>query len=130
MCIQNRMLLYNANNIFVCLCYLCSLFCDFWIPLKLCRIQCRHNSVIVYSSSICFIPVWVSFFCQTKNGIFRRTKQLLVAIDFHSMGEKNTIKVNGYQKLFGYQHSSKYLFFFFLSSTEETHTGLEQLECK
>ncbi len=28
--------------------------------------------------------------------------------DFHSM-EKNTMEVNGYQQLFGYQHSSKYL---------------------
>ncbi len=30
--------------------------------------------------------------------------QFTVAIDFHSM-EKNTMEVNGYRKLFGYQHT-------------------------
>ncbi len=34
------------------------------------------------------------------------TKKLTVAIDFHSI-EKNTMEVNGYRQLFGYQHSSK-----------------------
>ncbi len=29
------------------------------------------------------------------------TKQLLVAIDFHSLPQ-NTVEVNGYQQLFGY----------------------------
>ncbi len=28
-----------------------------------------------------------------------------IAIDFHSMGGKNTMEVNGYRQLFGYQHS-------------------------
>ncbi len=36
-------------------------------------------------------------------------KHLLVAIDFHSV-EKNTMEVNDYQQLFGWQHSSKYHF--------------------
>ncbi len=38
------------------------------------------------------------------------TKQLLVAIDFCSMGRKNknTIEVNYYIQMFGYQHSPKY----------------------
>ncbi len=35
------------------------------------------------------------------------TKQLPVAIDLHSMGKKNTMEVNGYHQLFGYQHSKK-----------------------
>ncbi len=34
------------------------------------------------------------------------TKELPVAIHLHSM-EKNTMEVNGYQQLFGYQHSRK-----------------------
>ncbi len=38
------------------------------------------------------------------------TKQLTVAIDFHSE-ERNTMEVNGYRQLSGYQHYSKYLFF-------------------
>ncbi len=38
-------------------------------------------------------------------------KQLLVATDFHRMKKlKNTMEVNGYQLLSGYQHSSKILF--------------------
>ncbi len=40
------------------------------------------------------------------------TKQLTVAIDFHSE-ERNTMEVNGYRQLSGYQHYSKYLFFLF-----------------
>lgn len=37
------------------------------------------------------------------------TKRLLVPTDFHSMEREKKIQstVNGYQKLFGYQHSSK-----------------------
>ncbi len=35
-------------------------------------------------------------------------QQLTVPIDFHSM-EKNIMEVNGYQQMFGYQHSPKYL---------------------
>ncbi len=42
-------------------------------------------------------------------------KQLTVTIDFHSM-EKNTMQVNGYQQLFGFQHPLKYLH---LCSSEE-----------
>ncbi len=34
------------------------------------------------------------------------TKQLPLAIHLHSM-ETNTMEVNGYQQLFGYQHSRK-----------------------
>ncbi len=46
---------------------------------------------------------------NTKEDILKKvTKQVMVAIDFHSMG-KNTMEVNGYQQMFGYQHSSKYL---------------------
>jgi len=44
-----------------------------------------------------------------------------VAIDFHTWEKK----INGYFQLSGYQHSLKYLL---LHSTEETHTGLEQLK--
>jgi len=42
--------------------------------------------------------------------------QLTVAI------RKNTMEVNGYRQLSGYQHSLKYLL---LCSTEESHTGLD-----
>ncbi len=35
------------------------------------------------------------------------TNQLTEAIDFNSI-EKNTMEVNGYRQLFGYQHSSKF----------------------
>ncbi len=35
-------------------------------------------------------------------------KQLLAPIDFHMKEEKNAIEINGDQKLFGFQHSSKY----------------------
>ncbi len=46
-------------------------------------------------------------------------------IDFHSM-DKNTMEVNGYRQLFGYQHSSKYLL---LCLTEErvNYDGIFQL---
>jgi len=27
-----------------------------------------HNSVIIYSPSSCFKPVWISFFCWTHKG--------------------------------------------------------------
>ncbi len=50
------------------------------------------------------------------------TKQLTVAIDFHSMG-KNTMEVSGYRQLFGYQHSSKCV-----QQKKEIHIGLEQVE--
>ncbi len=46
------------------------------------------------------------------------TRQLTVAIDFHSM-DKNTIEVNGCRQLFAQQHSSKYII---LCSTEEMHS--------
>ncbi len=36
------------------------------------------------------------------------TEQLLVSIEFHSLG-KHTMEVNGDQELFGYQASTKYL---------------------
>ncbi len=35
------------------------------------------------------------------------TKQLMVAIDFHSIFFY-TVEVNGYRQMFGFQHSSKY----------------------
>ncbi len=44
----------------------------------------------------------MSFFCWAQKKIFRRmlvTKQLTVAIDFHSK-EKNTTEVNGFRELF------------------------------
>ncbi len=44
----------------------------------------------------------------------------IVAIDFHSIFF-HTMEVNGYQQLFGNQHSSKYL----LCSTEERKSGFE-----
>ncbi len=46
------------------------------------------------------------------------TKHLTVAIDFHSI-EKNTMEINGYHQLFGFQHSSKYLL---LCSAEERNS--------
>ncbi len=36
------------------------------------------------------------------------TKWMTAPIDFHSMGEKNTVKVNDYHQLFGNQHSTKH----------------------
>ncbi len=42
------------------------------------------------------------------------TKQLLVAIDFHSM-EKNTIEVSGYQQLFGYILQNIFSFHFWIN---------------
>ncbi len=50
-------------------------------------------------------------FYSSKNSEKSRilvAKQLTVAIDFHNM-KKNTMEVNGYLQIFGYQHSFKYL---------------------
>ncbi len=44
--------------------------------------------------------------------------QLMETIDFHCTG-KNTMEVNGYRQLSGYQHSSEYLI---LRSTEERNS--------
>ncbi len=67
---------------------------------------------MIYSPSSFSKPVWVSFFRWTQK-IFTWiciTKELLVAIDVHSMG-KNTIEVNGYQQLFGSaEESNSYRF--------------------
>ncbi len=81
----------------------CLFFGSCWIVLgyliqkgKFC-----HN----YSPLSCSEPVWVSFNCWTRKKIFLRmfvTKQLMVPIDFHSMGKKNTMEVNGCCQLFGY----------------------------
>ncbi len=38
------------------------------------------------------------------------TKQLMVAIDFHSIFFFHSMQVNGYQQLFVCEHSSKYIF--------------------
>ncbi len=59
----------------------------------------------------------VSFLCSLQKKIFWRTKQLLVAIDFHR--ERNTMEVNGDLQLFDYQLSSKYLL---LCSALERHS--------
>ncbi len=44
--------------------------------------------IVIFSPSICSKPVWISFSCWMQKKIFWRmfvTKQLTVAIDFHSM---------------------------------------------
>ncbi len=46
---------------------------------------------------------------------------LRVAIDFHSVFIP--MEINGYERLLGYQHSSK--IFFFVHQKTETHTGLK-----
>ncbi len=81
----------------------CLFFGSCWIVLGY-LIQkgkfCHH-----YSPLSCTEPVWVSFNCWTRKKIFLRmfvTKQFTVPIDFHSMGEKNTMEVNGCRQLFGY----------------------------
>ncbi len=86
----------------------------------------NENSVINYSPSCYCNPVWVTFSCWTQHTFFWRmlvTKQL-VAVDFKSMEKKSTLEVSGYQQLFGYQHSSKYVI---LWSTEDIYTCLEQV---
>jgi len=50
---------------------------------------------------------------------FERPKQLLAPIALHSMKEKSTMEVNGQQKLFGWENSSKYLL---LCSTEQRNS--------
>ncbi len=62
---------------------------------------------------------------NTKEMILKNVvmKQLLVTIHLQKSGQ-NTTEANGYQKRFGYPHSSKYLL---LCSTD---TGLEQHEGK
>ncbi len=51
------------------------------------------------------------------------TKHLTVAIDFHFVGEKYTMEVNGSVNC--YQQSSEYIFF---QWKKVIHTGLEQVE--
>ncbi len=53
--------------------------------------------------------------------------KLLLKLDFHNIFY--TMEVNGDQQLLGYHHSSKYLLLKKeTQETQETHTGLEQLE--
>ncbi len=67
----------------------------------------------------------MSFFLllNTKEDILKNVENQTVAIDFHSM-EKNTVEVFGNQKLFNYQHSSKYIR---LCSTEERNSTWKTL---
>jgi len=53
--------------------------------------------VIIYSPSSCSKPVCISFSCWTQKWIFWTiwAKQLMGPIDFHSMGKKNSMEVNG-----------------------------------
>lgn len=53
------------------------------------------------------------------------TKKLMEPTDFHSIG-KNTMEANRNHQLFGYTHSSKYLYF--IQQKKEIHRGLKQLE--
>ncbi len=71
----------------------------------------NENSVIIYSSSSCSKPVWMSLFCRTQRKIFWRmweTEQFWGTIDFHSICFP-TMEVNGAPKQPGYKLSSKYL---------------------
>ncbi len=46
----------------------------------------KMKTVMIYSPSNCFKPVWVSLFCRTQNNVFWRmlvTKYLTVAHDLH-----------------------------------------------
>ncbi len=63
----------------------------------------NENAVIIYSPSSCSKPAWIPFFCWAQRYFEELlvTKQLAVAIDFHSM-EKNNMEFNGYRQLFGY----------------------------
>ncbi len=61
----------------------------------------NDNSVIIYSPSVSFF--WSQDILKNVGN-----KYYPVAIDFSK--EINTMEVNGYQQLFGDQHSSKYLF--------------------
>ncbi len=75
------------------------------------KIQQTHWSITITQSVMWF---WKRQFTQKWTFSHRlltlslATKQLMVAIDFISMG-KNAIEVNGYHRLFGCQHFSKYL---------------------
>jgi len=58
----------------------------------------NENSVIIYSASCCFKPVWIPFFCWTQKKIFWRmsvTRQLTDPIDFLllcSLEERNSFR--------------------------------------
>jgi len=68
--------------------------------------QTKKKSVIIYSPSSQSKPVWLSSLELKRRYVGNQT--VSVPIDFHCMGKK----YNGNQwepKLFGYQHSSKYL---------------------
>jgi len=71
----------------------------------------NENSVIFYSPSSCFKPLWICFFCWTQRKIFWRmpvTKQLIDPIDFNSiffllwksMGSINRLITNILQNIF------------------------------
>ncbi len=78
-----------------------------WVTPARCSRDSSHknrNSVIICSTSIYFRPVWISFFCWAQKKIFCRmlaTKQLMVAIDFHSICVFHAMEVSGYRQLFG-----------------------------
>ncbi len=79
-----------------------------------------HPTIKTLSSftSSCSKPVWISFSWWTQKMIFWRmlvTKQMMLA----TVWKKNTMEVNSYRQLFGYQHSSKY---FILCSAEERNS--------
>ncbi len=71
---------------------------------------CSHGVSCISSLSLCKYPVSTPYQCCFLQIFWRMlaTKQLLVTTDLHSQ-KKNTMEGNGYQQLFGYQHSLKYL---------------------
>ncbi len=66
---------------------------------------------------------------EHKKGYFEECKTTVEGNQWLVYYGETTMIVNGFQILFGYQHTSKYLL---LCSAEEekTHTGLEQMEGK
>ncbi len=80
-----------------------------------------ENSVIIYSSSSSYKPVWIYLFCQTqRQKVWRKfvTRLFWSTIDFHSR-KKNTMEVNGDPELLCFTHCSEYLP---LCSAEQRHS--------
>ncbi len=73
---------------------------------------CSHGISCISSLSLCKYPVrFLNPLSMLFLQIFWKmlgTKQLLLTTNLHSR-KKNTMEINGYQQLFGTQHSLKYL---------------------
>ncbi len=72
------------------------------VPRRYSEVHPEMKIVIIYSPWSCSKPVWISFFCWKQNNIFC----------IQTVFGPHWLSYYGDQQLFGYPHSSKYIFMF------------------